>query len=312
MKTPIFVIAGLFAAGAFAADKTAVERVLSVEFTPTAAPRSEADRVRTYTTSSAVVTYAGGKRKAFPLSYHTLFRAGDRIGGGTAGLVVDRDGQPIMNSMPGAGGDSAQGPFHAYAPDANSLIRVGRGTHEKLFLVTHYEYHTEAPLVSGKGTLDLYAQLPAAMSLSGIRQDRKTGKLAAGSIANIDMKDIGGLWIPCAGSLTPWNTHIGGEEYEPNARQFETEPLDAMNLYLKTPGKRFDAGGANPYRYGHPVEVAVAADGSTRVAKRYAMGRLSTELADIMPDERTAYVGDDGRDTMMFMFIADRPRDLSA
>lgn len=312
MKTPIFVIAGLFAAGAFAADKTAVERVLSVEFTPTAAPRSEADRVRTYTTSSAVVTYAGGKRKAFALSYHTLFRAGDRIGGGTAGLVVDRDGQPIMNSMPGAGGDSAQGPFHAYAPDANSLIRVGRGTHEKLFLVTHYEYHTEAPLVSGKGTLDLYAQLPAAMSLSGIRQDRKTGKLAAGSIANIDMKDIGGLWIPCAGSLTPWNTHIGGEEYEPNARQFETEPLDAMNLYLKTPGKRFDAGGANPYRYGHPVEVAVAADGSTRVAKRYAMGRLSTELADIMPDERTAYVGDDGRDTMMFMFIADRPRDLSA
>jgi secreted PhoX family phosphatase len=41
------------------------------------------------------------------------------------------------------------------------------------------------------------------------------------------------------------------------------------------------------------------------------MGRLATELADVMPDERTAYMGDDGRDTMMFMFVADKPRDLS-
>jgi hypothetical protein len=31
-----------------------------------------------------------------------------------------------------------------------------------------------------------------------------------------------------------------------------------------------------------------------------------------MPDERTAYMGDDGRDTMLFMFVADQPRDLSA
>lgn len=28
--------------------------------------------------------------------------------------------------------------------------------------------------------------------------------------------DWGGLWTPCAGSVTPWNTHIGSEEYEPD------------------------------------------------------------------------------------------------
>ena len=30
--------------------------------------------------------------------------------------------------------------------------------------------------------------------------------------------DWGGLWTPCAGSVTPWNTHIGSEEYEPDGK----------------------------------------------------------------------------------------------
>jgi len=85
-----------------------------------------------------------------------------------------------------------------------------------------------------------------------------------------------------------------------------------MNLYLGTPGKTAGEGGANPYRYGHLVEVKVGADGTAQPVKRYAMGRLATELADVMPDERTAYMGDDGRDTMLFMFVADKARDLSA
>lgn len=311
LKPSLILIAGVLSAAAAAADKTA-ERVLSVEFTPTPAPRSEADMVRTFTASSAVVTYAGGARKAFPLRYETLFRAGDKIGGGEAGLIVDHEGKPVLRSAADASGNVAQGPFAAYAPDANSLIRVGAGGESKLFLVTHYEYHTEAPLVSGKGTMDLYAQLPATMGLARLVQDGKSGKLVAATLANIDMRDIGGLWIPCAGSLTPWNTHIGGEEYEPNARQFEHEPLEAMNLYLQTPGRRADEGGANPYRYGFPVEVAVAADGGAKAKKRYALGRKSTELAEVMPDERTVYFGDDGRDTMMFMFVADKARDLTA
>jgi hypothetical protein len=204
------------------------------------------------------------------------------------------------------------GPFHSYAPDANSLIRVPDGRRERLFLVTHYEYHTEAPLAAGQGSMELYAQLPGVMSLAELRQDRARGTLAARRLTNIDMNGIGGLWIPCAGSLTPWNTHLGGEEYEPNARQFEHEPLEAMNLYLGTPGRKAAEGGANPYRYGHVVEVKVSPQGTASVAKRYAMGRLATELAEVMPDERTAYLGDDGRDTMLFMFVADRPRDLSA
>lgn len=298
-----------------AADRAArsvSDRATTVEFTPTPAPATPTEMARAYTRSSAIVSYASGARKVFPLSYQTLFRSGDKIGGGEAGLVVDVHGKPLDASIPDDKGAQARGPFHAYAPDANSLIRVREGKLEKLYLVTQYEYHTEAPLASGMGTTELYALLPASMSLATLKQDRKRGKLKATQLANIDMKAIGGLWIPCAASLTPWNTHLAGEEYEPNARQFEHEPLEAMNLYLGTPGKVATDGGANPYRYGHLVEVKVGVGGTTEVAKRYAMGRLATELAEVMPDERTAYMGDDGRDTMLFMFVADKARDLTA
>jgi hypothetical protein len=30
--------------------------------------------------------------------------------------------------------------------------------------------------------------------------------------------DLSGIWIPCAGSLTSWNSHLGSEEYEPDAK----------------------------------------------------------------------------------------------
>lgn len=302
----------VMASAAAAADRKSSATVTGVEFTTTAAPNSVAEMATTYTRSSAIVSYGDGSRKVFPLTHHTLFRSGDRIGGGEAGLVVDHAGRPVMASAPDGKGEQARGPFHAYAPDANSLIRVRDGKVKKLFLVTQYEYHTEAPLASGTGTMELYAQLPASMSLATLAQDRRSGALKATQLANIDMSGIGGLWIPCAASLTPWNTHLAGEEYEPNARQFEREPLESMNLYLGTPGKTAGEGGANPYRYGHLVEVKVGADGTAQPVKRYAMGRLATELADVMPDERTAYMGDDGRDTMLFMFVADKARDLSA
>lgn len=56
----------------------------------------------------------------------------------------------------------------------------------------------------------------------------------------------------------------------------------------------------------------VSADGMTRVVKHYSTGRRSNEMMIVMPDERTAYFGDDGEYTMLFMYIADKPRDLSA
>jgi secreted PhoX family phosphatase len=107
-------------------------------------------------------------------------------------------------------------------------------------------------------------------------------------------------------------THLGSEEYEPDARVYESKPLEPMNLYFGTPGKTAAQGGAKPYDYGHLVEVSVQPDGSTRVAKHYSMGRLAFELGDVMGDQKTVYFGDDGDDVVRAMFVADKPADLSA
>ncbi len=53
-------------------------------------------------------------------------------------------------------------------------------------------------------------------------------------------------------------------------------------------------------------------DGTGFVKKHYCLGRISHELVQVMPDERTVLMGDDATNGGLFMFVADRPRDLSA
>jgi secreted PhoX family phosphatase len=308
---------GLFTALAMSGAAAAAERtVRTVEFTATPAPASPAEMTAPYTRSAAVVTWSDGRNESFPLSHHILYRSGDAFGGWTAGAIVDRAGRPIPRAT--VGQETAQGPFFAHAPDANSLIRLEGARAEgvagtPLYLVTHFEYDTAAANIDpARPAVELYGQLPMAMNLATLAQDAATGALRPVRLANVDFSTVAGLWIPCAGSLTPWNTHLGSEEYEPDARSFQNRPLEAMNLYLGTPGKTAAEGGARPYAYGHPVEVTVHPDGTSRVVKHPGMGRLSLELAEIMPDRRTAYYGDDGRDVVRLMFVADRAGDLSA
>ncbi len=318
MKQTVLRLAVLAALSSLSLGAEAGGMVKEVEFSLTPAPATDREMTQAYTRSWATVIRRDGSRASFPLHYHSLYRSGETVGGARVGRVVDRNGQAILASAPNKAGDAARGPFDAWSPDANSLLAVpgakaGKAGENRLFLVTHFEYHTEAPnLDPAKPPVDLYAQLPMAMNLTAIGQDRKTGRLSAAALGNIDMAAVGGLWIPCAGTLTAWNTHLGGEEYEPDAKHFEARPLEAMNLYLGTPGKTAAEGGANPYAYGHPVEVKVGKEGKTQVAKHYAMGRLSFELADILPDGRTAYIGDDGKDVGLFLFVANRRADLSA
>lgn len=52
--------------------------------------------------------------------------------------------------------------------------------------------------------------------------------------------------------------------------------------------------------------------GDTQVKKHFALGRFSHELAYVMPDQRTVYLSDDGTNTGLFLFIADKAGDLSA
>ena len=124
----------------------------------------------------------------------------------------------------------------------------------------------------------------------------------------VDFARVHGTWNNCGSSLTPWGTVLSGEEYEPVATVADWKANIAdLTTYL---GRQ-----ANPYDYGWNVELGPDKYGDyieTQVAKRYALGRFSHEMALVMPDGKTVYNGDDGTGVVLFKFVADNAGDLSA
>ncbi|NHM31622.1 PhoX family protein [Neobacillus terrae] len=281
-------------------------KIDSVKFNSMKAPATIDEMVKTYTNASVDVKYSDGSVKNFPLTYKYLFKSEDKIADVkgekiAAGTPIDLHGNPIVDvSVP------EKTYFVSDAPDSNSFLKPIKGQN---FMVTHYEYDTID--AAGKSA---YGLVPASMSLTRLDQDQKTGELKAAEVKKIDFSEVNGLWIPCNGSVSPWNTHLGSEEYEPDARQFETNPNSQAATWTKSFAKLYfgDEKKANPYFYGYVPEIKVNADGSPKVVKHYSMGRKSHELSKVMADNRTVFFGDDGQNTMMFMYVADKARNLSA
>ncbi|MBN2646633.1 MAG: DUF839 domain-containing protein [Thiotrichales bacterium] len=273
--------------------------VAFVEFTETPAPSTAEEIASTYTKSNAIITYTDGSTQTFPLSYEKLFGVLDKVGSNPhpAGQLYDASGAPLM--------DKNGAPVVAETPDANSLLKVG----DKMYMVSHLEY--DWILADGSRAP---SRAPMGMIQTAIEQDAKTGDLDAVDQKPIDFSGVNGLWIPCFGSQTPWNTHLGSEEdydlqYNPLSSSYSrtTAGLNVMtNTYFK--GTQT----ANPYHYGYFPEVTVNEDGSNSVVKHYSMGRGTWEASKVMPDGRTAYYGDDGSNVALFMYVADRAQDLSA
>ncbi len=281
-------------------------QVVKVEFTPTPAPKDIDKITSVYTESKIRFVYSNGKVKEYPLQYNVLFSVLDRVGNNpfAAGQALNYKMEPIKDPH---GKDVI---FET--PDANSLLKVGN----KIFLVTHYEYDW---LLSngeeGKKSKGWYTRVPSPLTLTELKQDRKTGKLFAVNQKHIDTSKAKGVWITCFGSQTPWNTHLGGEEdydllHNPLSPNYEKKTIAGLkaitDLYFK--GEKQ----ANPYHYGRIFEVFVKKDGSYTIKKHYAMGRGTFEHAIVMPDGKTAYFGDDGTYTMLLMFVADKSGNLSS
>ncbi len=261
------------------------------EFKEVSFPVSDEDKRKILASEEVIID-----GKTYPIGFQTILRSGETIGNETFGLLVDQNGQPVK---------SQDGSVHISVDnDFSSLLPVG----DKLFMVSHFESR------------------PGAMYVTELNQDKKSGALTAVSTRNIDFSGYGGLWVPCAGSVTPWNSHLGSEEYPNNARLTEAaESMDKIEDYDKPMARYFGVDPYaketsvedfrkvfKPYRYGYPVEVTVAENGDTKAAKHFAMGRVAVELAKVMPDMRTAYISDDGTNVGFFMFVADRAQDLSS
>lgn len=280
-------------------------KIESVKFNGMKAPSTIDEMVKTYTTATIDVKYSNGKVKTFPLSYNYLFKSEDKIATVKgekipAGTPIDVKGNPIVDP---SGSDGKY--FVSDAPDSNSLLMPIDG---KIYMVTHYEYQTVD--AAGKSA---YGLVPASMSLAELSQDSKTGELKEKSVKKIDFSAVNGLWIPCNGSLSPWNTHLGSEEYEPDARQF-ADTTSKTRSQVETFAQFYfgDKTKGNPYFYGYSPEITVNKKGEASVVKHYSTGRFSHELMKVMPDNRTVYFGDDGTNTGLFMYVADKEKDLSA
>ena len=198
-----------------------------------------------------------------------------------AGQLYNYQMEPLL--------DPLGNPVVAETPDANSLLKVDG----KLFLVTHYEYDWILSDGSVAFTTPGWpTRMPMSMTLRAIAQ-AGDGQLTAPKVRPIDFSGVNGIWIPCFGSQTPWNTHLGSEEdYD-----LIYNPLDSKNYATTTAGLKAHReqylkgeGEANPYHYGIIPEVTIKADGSTSVVKHYAMSRGTWEMSQLMPDGRTAYV----------------------
>lgn len=274
--------------------------VKSVSFSETPAPATADDMAKTYTTSVATVTYADGTTKDFPLSYNRLFGVKDKVGSSPfpAGQLFDANMNPLKDSL-GA-------PVIAETPDANSLLDI----EGKLYMVTHYEYDW----LNSDGSR-AKTRMPMSMTLTQVKQDTKTGKLTATGQEPINFSSVSGVWIPCFGSQTPWNTHLGSEEdydlqYNPlnqNAKKGYARTLSGVQVMQEVYGNAT----ANPYHYGHLTEVVVGKDGKATPTKHYGMGRGTWEMGKVMPDGKTVYFGDDGTNVLLAMFVGNVAGDLS-
>jgi secreted PhoX family phosphatase len=279
----------------------------SIAFTATPAAKTEAEMLETYSTSEATITYEDGSTERFPLTYHSLFRNTDQTSeaGGkkyAAAQIFNHEMEPII--------DPNNDPVIAETADANSLLLI----EGKLMLVNNWEY--DDVLANGEDAYrvaDWYSRMPMSMNLSELTQ-AADGKLSVKSQKPIDFSSVNGGWIFCFGSQTPWNTHLAGEEdydlyFVPgeNAHTTTQAGLKAMSeVYFDNTRT------ANPYHYGYATEVAPKADGSYTVDKLYNMGRGTWEMAIFAKDGRTAFFGDDGAYSGMFMFVGVKANDPKA
>ena len=209
-------------------------------------------------------------------SYQVLGRAGTVIPAEPNGL---RFGEPVATDGATLG--------ICNHPDGNMFLPTAEDASEG-YLYTNFECE------------------PGGVSKMYIRNNGESWDVLEGE--SVDFASVMGTWTNCGANVTPWNTGMTAEEYEPIAAvDGWQDNVASMTAYL---GEQ-----ANPYDYGYEVELIPDEHGdslSTIVEKRYAMGRFSHENSVVMPDLKTVYFGDDGTDVVFFKFVADEPGNLSA
>jgi len=294
-------------------------KVSEVRFKELPLAVNDAEKTSVRVSESAQVIFKDGKSKEYKLSYQDVYRTNDKDDDGTVvGTLINQKGEGIT-MKDGSVRVSTQ-------PDTNSIIEKDG----KYFLLTHYE------------------ESPGALYMTEL--DKKDGKFTAKDFIPVDFSKVGGTFINCAGSKTPWNTHLASEEdYYLDAYWFDqaTKYFTAQNVaYCETDGNgkltgeynaplfdqkadfkwwcelvkgisndyMTDAKDFTPYNYGYNIEVGIK-DGKPAIVnntKTYITGKHTPEMAVVMPDNKTVFTTDDGSYTGLYMTVLDKEKDFSA
>ena len=229
-----------------------------------------------------------------------------RTGGGTivAGGYYDINNQPICR--------------HHLARPAPVLLRLpgrhvadpaGRRAFAPRTTATAFSRSCSSSTPSRNAAGDvMYGQLPSPIAVLTLDQDRRTGPAEPRELSQRrhlgrerPVDHLRRQHVAVEHPSVERGIRAGRDTLAGNA-QFKAF---STNLFG-------DPNAANPYDYGHLPEVTVHPDGTGTIKKHYCLGRISHELVQVMPDERTVLMGDDATNGGLFMFVADRPRDLSA
>ncbi|MBK1642567.1 phosphatase [Chromatium okenii] len=291
-------LALLFNGAAAMAD----ERELSLAFTGISVPLTLEEKRAIRATTQVAINGIN-----YPIGYHDLLRTNQVLPllGGSGdqteifGLLKNNAGQPLREED-----GSPLVCTNGSGPDHTSLLKYG----STLFAVTQLECS-----VGGAYITKL--------------QQAADGSLTAVATRSVDFSNVLGTYVNCAGMTTPWNTHLGSEEYEPpmailnplaadnawfNDPTWHDAHIQAIADYNQVPNTAENAAYLG-YYFGWIPEIRVTSNtGEHRVTKHFALGRFAHELAYVMPDQRTVYLSDDGTNVGLFMFVADRVRNLSS
>jgi hypothetical protein len=323
--------------------------VQSVEFFGMPAPATTAEKTDIYTRARVRYTYANGKTEDLDLVYHQLMGTTDSLNGKVIGGLFDAKGNPLNDTDGQMASDAADGTSLLDIPGMKAL---NPATARPLAMVVNFEYKELWPNSPDVLQSSHWSRLPTVIGVAKLDQDKRTGALVPVDYNTVDLSQVGGGWIHCGSTPSSWNTHISSEEYEPDARVREIRvndatidtnaevnaikasgsddatDIDSFSHYYfadgtphvpdpsaladPTMGTLARSTIANPYHYGLVPEVTVHKDGTTSVVKHYAPGRYAREMVEFASDDRTHIGGDDGKNTALFMFVADKAKDLSA